>query len=117
MTDDKPVSDEFSDDETFDATAGVSSKRLRMSSKKSASALVPNDGGIMRAYHYPWDNRVSLEVLDDDVQFPIRILGPARAYPVFIGLLSLAAAKECRILNSSDLEHPRFCLCSPHHCC
>ena len=61
----------------------------------------------MRAYNQIPDDTYKMFVYVDGVPMPSDILGPGRAYPVFIGLLSLAAAKDCRILDTSDLDHPR----------
>ena len=102
------VEDNFSDDdEVFDATARVSSTRRRRTSLTSANVDV--DVGIMRAYSNIPSEDFKLIIYDDSVAMPSFIVGPTRAYPVFIGLLSLAAAKDCRILEASDLDHPRSC--------
>jgi len=103
--------DEFSDDDNdFDATAagGASIKRRKTPNLTTTATVADDDGGIMRAYkNIPDTSTYQMYILDEDVEMPSDILGPSRAYPVFIGLLSLAAALDCRILDPSDLDHPR----------
>ena len=109
MTEGDQQLDNFSDDEDFHATVGVSSRR-RKTSLASSAKVVPDDGGIMRAYRQIPDDTYKMLILDDDVPMFRDVLERGRAYPVFLGLLSLAAAKDCRILDPSDLDHPRSVL-------
>ena len=102
----KDDADEFSDDD-FETTIVTSKQKSQSMPRTQATSItIPYNGGILRHY-IQFNDQIGFEVLADDVAFPSELLRPDRALPVFVGLLSLAAARDCRILSSTDLKYPR----------
>ena len=98
--------DNLSDDEfqVSSCTIGARAARKRAPETSTAVASVDIDATCI------WRNMIPLGYpqIEDDGRFDKRICRPHRSLPVFVGLLSLAAAPSCRILSPTDLEHARF---------
>jgi len=65
---------------------------------------VESDDGIFEHYGA---NEGNLRTLQSGVTHPADKELPARALAVFVGMLSLAAVPDCRILHETHLNHPR----------
>ena len=98
--------DNLSDDEFQVSSCAIGGRaaRKRAPERPTAVASVDIDATCI------WRNMVPLGTpqIEEDSRFDKRICRPHRSLPVFVGLLSLAAAPSCRILSPTDLEHARF---------
>ena len=103
----KEKTDDNLSDDGFQVSSlpiGARAARKRAPERSTAAVASVDIGTSIWRYMNP----NGFPFTEDDSRFEKRICRPPRSLPVFVGLLSLAAAPSCRILSPTDLEHARF---------